>query len=60
MKAICEYTEPHEDEPCTQCKWRNYDSWHNEMWCSHNPPPYNIGYRLIIDKWGHCDYWEKY
>lgn len=53
------YSEPNSEEPCSSCKHRRYDSFHNELWCGRKPPPYNLGDRLIIGEWGHCEGWRK-
>jgi hypothetical protein len=53
------YSEPNAEQPCMYCKYRKYDSFHNEMWCNRDPAPSNIGPRLLIDKWGHCEGWEQ-
>lgn len=53
------YEEPSSHQPCSQCKFHRYDSFHNEQWCGHDPPPIGLRSRLLIGEWGHCDYWEK-
>ena len=52
------YTEPDAEQPCSQCKFKRYDSFHNELWCNHDPPPDGLGSQVIIGRWGHCEYWE--
>ena len=52
------YTEPNASEPCYRCKFRQYDSFHGEQWCAHDPKPEMIGWMRIVDSWGHCEYWE--
>ena len=52
------YHEPNADRPCHQCKHRRYDSFHDEQWCDHKPLPDGLPERLLIDNWGHCEYWE--
>lgn len=53
------YSEPCEERPCSACKYCHYDSFHDELWCSHEPPPDGLGSNLLIDNWGTCEYWEK-
>jgi len=53
-----DYSEPMEHTPCHKCEYRNYDTWHDETWCGHHPPPSGLGERLIVDKWGGCAYWK--
>lgn len=57
--VIAYYSEPSSERPCSLCKFRQYDSWHNESWCQHTPPPLGIGERLLIDTWGTCEHWEE-
>lgn len=52
------YNVPCEEEPCMFCKFREYDSFHDELWCGHKPPPDGLNGRLLIDKWGTCEWWE--
>lgn len=52
------YEEPSSYQPCSECVFHRYDSFHNEQWCDHDPPPLGLRARLIIGEWGHCDYWE--
>jgi len=56
---IAYYTEPDTNEPCMFCKYKEYDSFHDEKWCDHKPEPDGLGNRLLIGEWGHCEYWEK-
>jgi len=53
------YTEPDASEPCSRCRFRNYDSSLDEMWCGHDPAPAGLPERLLVGPWGHCDYWEE-
>jgi len=53
------YDEPCKEEPCSRCEFRNYDSFHNELWCGHKPKPEGIGNRLLIGEWGTCEFWKK-
>lgn len=54
------YDEPCRDRPCMNCKYMTYDSFHDETWCDHKPPPDGLGARLLVDKWGSCEFWEEY
>lgn len=58
-KPFIWYTEPHESEPCSRCKFRRYDSFHDESWCGHENKPHGIGNSRLVDRWGHCDQWEQ-
>ena len=53
------YDEPDANEPCMYCQFREYDSFHDEKWCGHKPPPEGLPPRLLIDRWGHCAYWSR-
>mgnify|MGYP006888280477 CR=1 FL=1 len=53
------YQEPSSYQPCHECKFHRYDSFHNEQWCDHDPPPLGLPPRLLIGEWGHCNYWEN-
>jgi len=59
MNNMAYYTEPDRDEPCFMCEHREYDSFHDETWCGHEPEPDGLGNRLLVDKWGHCEYFTK-
>lgn len=52
------YTGPDENKPCSLCEYREYDSFHYEMWCGHKPKPEGIGPKLIIGQWGTCEHWD--
>ena len=54
------YEEPCESQPCMNCEFRAYDSFHNEMYCTHKPLAEGVGYRSLIDKWGTCEYWKEW
>ena len=43
---------------CENCKYRNYDSFHDESWCGHKPKPNGLGERLLVEPTGCCEYWE--
>lgn len=52
------YTEPCQDEPCMYCEYMNYDSFHDESWCGHEPSPDGLSSRLLVSKWGNCEYFK--
>lgn len=43
---------------CGNCKYVNYDSYHNESWCGHKPEPGGLGEELTVVPTGCCEYWE--
>lgn len=53
------YFEPCYLQPCMYCKHNEYDSWHDETWCGHKPPPEGLPERLQNDKWGSCEHYEE-
>lgn len=54
------YYAPYAEHPCRECKWREYDTYHNEKFCIHKPPPKGLGKNCPIDSQGTCGYWEDY
>ena len=54
------YDDPCTDKPCIRCVYREYDTFHDELWCTHKPPPDYLPNRLIVNREGTCEYWEKY
>lgn len=53
------YFEPCQSQPCMYCKYKKYDSWHDDSWCTHKPSPEGLNDRLQVDKWGSCEYFEE-
>ena len=53
------YTEPDAHEPCMFCEYQEYDSFHDEKWSGHNPSQDGLNNRLLINKWGHCEYFKR-
>ena len=53
------YISPEVDKPCCDCEYRRYDSFHNELWCDHDPKPEGLNGRRLIDCQGTCEYWTK-
>jgi len=54
------YNEPYETKPCSNCEYREYDSFHDELYCTHKPLPEGLlNNRGIIDRWGTCEYWKE-
>ncbi len=46
------------EKSCVNCKSCEYDSFHDETYCSHKPQPEGICGNGTVDNGGHCDYWE--
>ncbi len=53
------YDEPDKDKPCMNCEFTRYDSFHDEKYCDHDPPPEDLNSRCIIGTWGTCGYWVE-
>jgi hypothetical protein len=48
------------EDSCQNCKFRNYDSWHDESWCDHKPEPEGLCERRVISNVnGRCEYFLK-
>ena len=43
---------------CANCRYRRYDSNHDEMWCGHDTGPRNLPDRLVVEPQGWCEFWE--
>lgn len=44
---------------CSICRFVRYDSYDNQLWCSHEPSPEGLGYIKQVDHNGICEYFEK-
>ena len=53
------YSSPYREESCQNCEYAEYDSFHDEIWCSHDPQPNNLGSSCLVNRNGHCEYFEK-
>ena len=47
------------DLGCGICIHRHYDSWHNESWCNHEPPPEGLCPRLLVNIYDKCEYFDE-
>jgi len=54
------YELPDVEKRCGECKYREYDSFHGEIWCSHKPKPDGMPESRLIDSFGTCEYWEQF
>jgi hypothetical protein len=54
------YHVPSSENPCGNCRHRDYDSYHNKHYCEHDPNPKGICGDGTINEWGTCGYWEEY
>jgi hypothetical protein len=53
------YDPGYQERSCQNCKHRNYDSWTDEIWCSHEPPPDGLCERLVVpNPNGRCEYFD--
>lgn len=43
---------------CLRCEFCNYDSFHNEQYCDHKPPPEGLSDRSLIYYYNCCDYFS--
>lgn len=59
MSTDAIYSEVTPRECRANCQHRGYDSFHDEMYCRHKPPPDNLGPRLLIDPDCWCEFCEK-
>ena len=49
----------HSEIGCGNCIHRNYDSFHDESWCGHNPKPDGLCPRLLVEHTDKCEYFEQ-
>jgi hypothetical protein len=49
------YQEPEGNKYCYSCKFRRYDTFQDEIYCTHNPQDDHVGY--TIDNYVCCKYW---
>jgi len=45
---------------CGICEHRNYDSFHDESWCGHEPKPEGLCGRLLVEHTDKCEYFEEW
>ncbi len=53
------YDEQYQKECCANCKYRQYDTFYDEMWCGHQPPPEGLMERKLVGINGICEYFEE-
>jgi hypothetical protein len=57
---MIEYETNNQEKSCSECIFRNFDTFHDEIWCSHNPLPEYVWNRSTIESNGVCGYWEEF
>jgi|LGVE01.1.fsa_nt_gb hypothetical protein len=46
----------HPEVGCGKCCYMRYDSFHDERWCDHDPPPEGLCSRLVVFPYHKCEY----
>jgi len=48
------------ENPCYECKYHDYDSFHDEHWCVHDPLPEGTFGKGQVDPNGSCEHFKSW
>ncbi len=45
---------------CGNCEYKEYDSFHDEVWCNHIPKPEGLCGRFLVNIYDKCEHFKNY